>query len=247
MDNETLKLLQELIRQASDKKIITDAQGVEYAVDDDGDVCKLDERIVNNPLCLSQLTSLVDWLTSEAGKLSSQEGLLINVISPTTIGVFGPLDKQGRRPQYVDVRAIVPNIHYGYFMNQEDMVINLQANFEDSKDRDVVMQVVSNLKDEEVHQQTDDGVTQTVTINSGVATVSDVKVPNPVELTPYRTFQEVAQPTSRFIFRMRQGGQSALFEADNSQWQVAAKQEIKVYLEQAQKQAWDEIKYPVLA
>lgn len=245
MDNETFKALQELIRQASDKKIITDAQGVEYAIDDDGDVCKLDERLVNNPLCLSQLTSLVDWLMSEASKLP--EGLIINITSPTNIGVFGPLDKQGRRPQYVDVQAIVPHIPFGSFMDQEDMVINLQANFEDSKDRDVVMQVVSNLKDEEVHQQTDDGVTQTVTINSGVATVSDVKVPNPVELTPYRTFQEVAQPTSRFIFRMRQGGQSALFEADNSQWQVAAKQEIKVYLEQAQKQAWDEIKYPVLA
>ena len=91
--------------------------------------------------------------------------------------------------------------------------------------------MIGNLREEKVNQQTDDGVSQSVQINSGVASVSEVKVPNPVVLSPYRTFQEVSQPASTFIFRMREGMKSALFEADNAAWQVDAKQYIKEYLQ----------------
>ncbi|KRM61001.1 hypothetical protein FC35_GL001488 [Limosilactobacillus coleohominis DSM 14060] len=55
------------------------------------------------------------------------------------------------------------------------------------------------------------------------------------------------QPSSEFIFRMREGGESALFEADNSMWQVVAKKEIKDYLEKAQKDIFGDVKFPVMA
>lgn len=86
------------------------------------------------------------------------------------------------------------------------------------------------MKEETVHQANDDGVSQAVSVKTGIASVNSVKVPNPVKLAPYRTFNEVAQPTSEFVFRMRDGMQCAIFEADGGAWQLEAMQSIKEYL-----------------
>lgn len=80
----------------------------------------------------------------------------------------------------------------------------------------------------------DDGVTQKATVKSGIASRSDAVVPNPVILQPYRTFTEVIQPASNFIFRMREnrggGVECAIFEADGGAWKNEAMKNIKDYL-----------------
>jgi len=70
-----------------------------------------------------------------------------------------------------------------------------------------------------------------LSIGSGVASVSEVRVPNPVSMKPYRTFVEVDQPESNFIFRMREGMQAALFEADGGAWKNVAMNNIKKYFD----------------
>ena len=181
---------------------------------------------------------------------------MIHVVSPTEVQVIGGLDDSGARPIFATVDAVVDVLPIGRFLSQEEMVILLQSSFQHDKkredkdgrdDRDIVLQVVSNLRSSDVQQQTDDGISQTVQINSGVATAANVKVPNPVTLVPFRTFQEIEQPASKFIFRMREGMESALFSADNSQWKVEAKQRIKDYLIKAQQDKFGEIKYSVIA
>jgi len=60
-----------------------------------------------------------------------------------------------------------------------------------------------------------------------------VAVPNPVTLRPYRTFSEVEQPASQFVFRMKTGGSSpscALFNADGGAWALEAIENIKRWL-----------------
>ena len=61
-------------------------------------------------------------------------------------------------------------------------------------------------------------MSQKTTIKTGAENLSEVKVPNPVVLAPYRTFSEVDQPESKFIFRLESGKEdtplAALFEAD---------------------------------
>lgn len=59
----------------------------------------------------------------------------------------------------------------------------------------------------------DDGVSQVATARSGVASVGKVVVPNPISLRPYRTFLEVEQQESDFVFRMHEGPKLALFGA----------------------------------
>lgn len=247
----------DLIRQAEDKKHFIARNNQEYVVDGEGDVHLLTNPLVREPLMLSQLTGLLDWIGCEGAKIQVAHPLLmIQVVSPTEVRVINNVNNQGRRSVYVRAQAVVDDIPFGRFLDQEEMVIQLQSQFiHDDKrqdeqghdDRDILLQVVSNLRSDEVQQQTDDGVSQTVQINSGVASVSNVKVPNPVTLIPYRTFQEIEQPASKFIFRMHEGMTSALFEADNSQWKVEAKQRIKAFLNEKQQEAFGEVKVPVIA
>lgn len=90
---------------------------------------------------------------------------------------------------------------------------------------------MENLKEETIQSIGDDGISQAATIKTGVATVEDVKIPNPVVLIPRRTFVEVEQPESQFVFRMQSGPTCALFEADGGAWRNEAMLNIKKYLE----------------
>lgn len=120
---------------------------------------------------------------------------------------------------------------FGQFMDAEKFNILLQTCFMETDDLKVIQQVVGNLRDEAVRNYGDDGVSQSVTIRTGIATVGQVRVPSPAKLRPYRTFLEVEQPASLFILRMREGGQCALFEADGGLWRETARQNIRNYFE----------------
>lgn len=67
----------------------------------------------------------------------------------------------------------------------------------------------------------------------GVAAKADAIVPNPVSLAPYRTFQEVEQPISQFVFRIGDRGtpEFKLVEAEGGIWKTEAVRKIKDYLE----------------
>lgn len=66
------------------------------------------------------------------------------------------------------------------------------------------------------------------------ASKTETIVPSPVHLKPYRTFDEIDQPESDFIFRVQSnkfdGITCALFSADGGAWKTEAKQRIKEYL-----------------
>ena len=60
-----------------------------------------------------------------------------------------------------------------------------------------------NVKAGTVAEYGDTGVGQKAAIKKGVASLQEVEVPSPCRLMPYRTFTEVAQPMSNFIFRVK--------------------------------------------
>ncbi|MGC4441273.1 hypothetical protein ABXW85_20645, partial [Streptococcus suis] len=76
----------------------------------------------------------------------------------------------------------------------------------------------SALKIESGSEIEDNGVSQVATVTSGVASLAKGKAPNPVLLRPYRTFAEVEQPASQFVFRIDKQARMALFEADGKRW-----------------------------
>jgi hypothetical protein len=93
------------------------------------------------------------------------------------------------------------------------------------------MDVAGRIVCEDKAELHDDGVAQAATISRGIRKESGIILPNPVLLRPVRTFTEVEQPESRFVFRMRPEPVSlSLHEADMGAWEMVAKEKIRQYL-----------------
>lgn len=181
-------------------------------------------------LLVNTLSGIIDYVKSDFDKTQEYDALLIQVISPTVVRLYSKLNSNKNRDLLIEAKARVPEFDFDRFYDAESFNIKLQSTFLDKDDRGIVLQVVGNIKSDEVKTYGDDGVTQTVTAKVGVANVENVVVPNPVKLRPYRTFQQIEQPASNFVFRMRQGPSAALYEADGGAWKNEAIQKIALYL-----------------
>ncbi len=203
----------------------------------DRSVFRVDRELRAKPVEMSTLTSLLDYLKADIDK--STDKMLVQVFSPTSVRVISMLDTDRKRECLVDVSASVPDFEYGRYMDQESFIISLQAKFLPGEDRDLLLKFSGTVKDESIAEYGDNGVTQKATIKTGISTVGDAIVPNPVALRPFRTFVEVEQPESRFVFRMRQrdgrGVECAVFEADGGAWKNKAMERVKEYLKEGLK------------
>lgn len=174
-------------------------------------------RISYNPradhIQMSTLTSLVDYI--KAGTDPMAEKMLVQVVSPLEVRLVSMLD-------------------------HEEFLIALQSKFLPSEDRDKLLRFAGTVKSGTVAEYGDDGVSQKATIRKGVAGSVDAIVPNPVTLFPFRTFIEVVQTGSAFIFRMKEddryGVRCAIFEADGGAWRNQAMDSIKGYLQEELKE-----------
>lgn len=178
---------------------------------------------------VSNLTSVVDFMKANIDGI--QDKLLIQVSSPRTVRLLTPLDVDRNRQEILRAVAILPdNIIYDRFIDTERFNIMLQSGFADNEDKELLLKFTGLIRDEAVKETGDDGISQAVTIKTGVASVGQAVVPNPVLLAPYRTFPEIEQPESKFIFRMKEGPNAALYEADGGAWKNEAMRRIKEYL-----------------
>lgn len=200
----------------------------------DREVHRVDRELRAAPIEMGTLTSLVDYL--KAGIDDMAPRMLVQVVSPVSVRVVSRLDGDRKREELVRVSASVPDFEYGRYMDKEKFIISMQAKFLPGEDRDLLLRFAGTVKDESVAEYGDNGVSQKATIRTGISTVGDAVVPNPVVLCPFRTFVEVAQPESSFVFRMRQsegrGVECAVFEADGGAWRNAAMDRIKQYLKE---------------
>ncbi|KAB8126931.1 hypothetical protein F9U64_19120 [Gracilibacillus oryzae] len=193
-----------------------------------------DVRLLKEPLPaeikVSTLSALVNYAKS---RFDGEEKFLIHIVSPTKVRLLSSLNLDAERSNWVEANALLPDIPFGRHLDMEEFNILLQSAFLQNEARDILLKVVGNVKDEDVKNYGDDGVSQTVTAKTGVAQVGDVVVPNPVELAPYRTFVDIDQPESDFVFRMKKGHSGpagALFEADGGAWRLEAITLIKNFL-----------------
>ena len=194
-------------------------------------------RICHNPKAqsieLTTLTSLVEYI--KAGIDTMDDKMIIHVSSPECVRLYSMLDLDRVREYIVEVNAQVPEFRYGRYMDHESFLIALQSKFIPNDDRELLLKFTGTVENGTVSQYGDDGVTQKATIKTGIASKGEAVVPNPVRLRPFRTFVEVEQPESAFVFRMRQdsddGVECAVFEADGGAWKNAAMENIKKYLQ----------------
>ncbi|SFL39512.1 hypothetical protein SAMN04487943_101334 [Gracilibacillus orientalis] len=191
-----------------------------------------DVRLLKEPLPaeieVSTLSALVHYAKSQ---FDGEENFLIHVVSPAKVRLMSSLNLDAERSVWVEANALLPKISYGSFYDVERFNILLQSCFVKNEDKDILLKVVGNIKEEAVNNVGDDGISQTVTARAGVANIAEVAVPNPALLAPYRTFVDVEQPESSFVFRMQSGGPACgLFEADGGAWRNEAMDNIRDYL-----------------
>lgn len=226
MDGEGITRIVELARRSIEAPLLESAEGVQFSR---LPLHRLDEsRRLPAALTFHTLGAIVDYLEQNPDGLELGE-IAVHIADACTVHVVSNLLKpESERATYVTAYAICPadSFQFGAFMPVEEANILVQALFADGGDRAVVLRLLGNVRDEVLKTQADDGVKQEVSVRSGVQVLENTVVPNPVELRPYRTFPEITQPESPFIFRLRKGPRggvdAALFEADGGAWKLAA-------------------------
>lgn len=179
------------------------------------------------------LDGLIDYIHSDVDGMFQDPAHrhIVRVTDPVHVEVLAPLEGYWKERLLVaECSAVVPKIRFGEYMDTESFQIMVQTSFADSSNRDMVLKLAGSVRKEQSMQTADDGTSQRVTINAGVATAADVIVKNPVTLTPFRTFREVEQPVSPFILRFNQEGEAALFTGDGSAWKLEAAALVGSYL-----------------
>lgn len=160
--------------------------------------------------------------------------VVIHVEDPLEVSVKSrAVDKAHQRAKFVTGIPIGDEhpFNFGSWYDPQNFVIALQSKFVETADLASLIVLASNVKAEAVTISADDGFSQNVSASAGVVLRQERKSKHRVKLAPYRTFTEVEQPASEFIFRARGGSpeklpELALFEADGGKWRVQAVENI---------------------
>jgi hypothetical protein len=186
---------------------------------------------------LSTLSGLYQYIMNNVDNLSQSRLMLIvkDYSRLDLVGKLLPICQERDTFVICHLDKNLKEFEFNTFMDHENFIIKLQSMFSDTPDKEILLRYVSNLSNSNSLELSDDGVSQSVVVKKGVsgALRENTIAPNYVELKPYRTFREIPQPSSKFLFRLKSNSnattQCALFESDGGEWRNTATQFIKDY------------------
>jgi hypothetical protein len=192
-----------------------------------------------NPLIFHSLGGLLHFLDDGLMQkdLPLPSDMLLHIVDPFAIHLLGRLqpDNENRRFCYAIARTTPMSFSFGEYLNLEEMVLALQCEFRQNEERDALIQMLGSVASEHIREHNDDGMSQSIQIKTGLRLKSEVKVTNPIELIPYRTFRECEQVKSPFIVRFKARGEyppmMMLKDAGGEHWQLDAMINIRSWLE----------------
>lgn len=197
------------------------------------DLIRYDGEIFARAIEASTLTSLIDYIKNKPEEM--KESMIVHIVNPKKVKLYSGLTKEREREYLFESNALVQEFQFDRWYDQERFLIELQANFEVTPELESIIKVAGNIEVKATANYGDDGMSQKTTIKQGVASKVDVIVPNPVLLVPYRTFQEIEQPASEFVFRIKEDGNGTptfkLVEAEGNLWVNEAMRRVKAYIE----------------
>lgn len=227
---EAMNFLVQLGNEAREPHV-TEIAGKTYC---DKNLARYDKEEMARPLTATSLSSLIDYINGKQKEL--RDSMIIHVESPTKVRLISGLTKERNREELFCVTTNSNGFEFDHAYDQERFIINMQTAFEQTDETALILTVAGNVESKTVANYGDDGTSQKATISKGIAGKEDVLVPNPVILRPYRTFLEVEQPESKFIFRIKEGNDGQpffkLIEADGGIWKYEAVASIKEYLQE---------------
>ncbi|MBI9090748.1 MAG: hypothetical protein JEZ12_16140 [Desulfobacterium sp.] len=183
-------------------------------------------------LDINNLTGIVDYINASPEKWDGE--LFIHVADFDHVFLYqGMIGDFNQRVTILSADSRPCKFMFGRKIRVEDFIIALHGMFLPNEDRDYLLTLVSSVKIDASATLTDDGASQTVTAKQGVSSlVTPTVIKNPLLLQPFRTFNEVEQPASQFIFRFGKDGDSpvcSLHECDGEAWKQEAIQRIKAF------------------
>lgn len=189
-------------------------------------------------LVINTLAGICDYIDANRDLLELKD-LLLHVEDYDVVSLVSKLKGDfHQRHHYVKAEAedlFGGRFTFDQYHDAEAFIVGLQALFVASTQRDELIALVGSIKEESVKETLDNGYAQSVKVAGGVVLVGEKRVPNPVVLSPFRTFREIEQPESPFVLRLQQGspGQRpkiALFEADGGKWKLEAIKRVSTFL-----------------
>lgn len=236
MDGQFIKETETLVKKSL---VIETKDGKQFSTENLHRI--VDERSINT-LKVKTLTGLVNYAQSDMdGDIFTDKASAIVIHDHKSVSIV--LGAHGERvTRDVPAKAELmerSEFRFEQFMSNEEFIIRLKSMFIENADQKRLIEYVSKLTVENKLEVADDGVSQSATIRKGVSGALKIQegAPAIVRLAPYRTFSEVPQPESEFLFRMRSNNEGvptcALFEADGGAWKNKAIENILQYLRSA--------------
>jgi len=237
LNKETIQYLIE-----KEKPSVIEIEGVKYNQKHDNSLVSMDlvdfKERTPQTFKTKTLTGIKDFISTAVIKnalgVPDIEGLVFHIEAYNKISVWGGMTSFNKRD------LLLTAAHDDIFNLREDyhdfetFLIKISTMFKDSPDKKLLLTSIGTVKDGVVKTFSDDGLSQTVSAKVGLEMASEKKVPTIVDLKPFVTFNEVDQPTRRFIVRAKSGGEKpsfALFNADGGAWELEAIANIKRWLE----------------
>lgn len=234
---ETIEKIEELVKEASANMTL------------DGKVwsTRRYERVLFEPLPdpmnVSTLSGFADFITANIDRITLTD-VAAMVRGPEKVSLVSKLQGEKLdRATYItaSVDSSLKQFQFEKYIETEQFIVTLRSMFEQSKDLDKIISYVSKIKGGESFSLEDDGVSQVASSSKGVSGALTEKATAPaiVRLRPFRTFRDIEQVESEFLFRMKLINTDdkivgcALFEADGGRWRNQATLAIRDYIKEA--------------
>lgn len=234
MEAKTLDKLQQLILDA---QAVQEIDGVKYTA---GNLHAIYQPVPET-LLIESLDGMIDFIQNNRDGVKAED-LMIHVINHRQVCLYGRFNPETNgRTGYVmaSLSEQFKPFPFNRYLDHEEFIIAMLTLFEPSPDQDAFIARVQAIKSKNDEKNHDNGVTMTKTQVQGLE-ADGMAQKEVVKLRPFRTFSEVPQAESQFIFRMKPGqlgGISlALFECDGGAWVNGVRSNIVRYLQESLKE-----------
>lgn len=207
----------------------TAADGNKYTYGPSGSPVVVPRAALPQSLTFFTLRSLVLYVGS--GIDLGRDSPAFLDVDPTEVFLRGPVEGfDAQRTQLARAVCAYKAFPFDEWLDLERFTVLLMSRFVHGDDPpgQTLAQLLNTLRavdSGKTEIRSDDGVSQTVAVTSGVQLRASAEIKNPLELRPFRTFVEVGQPTSLFVCRLRKTGErveASLFESDGNRWRIEA-------------------------
>lgn len=189
-------------------------------------------EIFPDPLQVYNLSGVIDYCCEDPEEF---ENFVLHVADYNKVVLYKSMDGPfNQRPVLVKSVSRDCGFKFGLSYNYEEFMVAIYTSFAPNDDRDYILKFISGVRVDTGSKVEDNGITQVLTAKTGASSlVKDIPIKNVLNLKPYRTFSEIDQPESVFVFRMKVVDGQPVFtihEADGAAWKQVAILRIKDYL-----------------